>query len=301
MTFEQTSRRERILIYGNYKLGKSTCWLDIANAYYEAGDTDVRFYIVDTDFGAGKLLDEGYEHLTNSGMLTIYNPLDFSEMLASTKEIYKKAVKGDWIVLDMIEHGWTEAQQYYMQGVFGSEPEDYFLAMRQEVVAKGGKDKRAYGGFEGTDWNFVSKIYYQWELPLSMKSPANVLAVAGEKKLDADRGASPDQIKQYKNVSGMAPSGQKGIGHRFDTILRMTMRANGQREITMAGDRGRQKTVWADRDSKVLKIGEGDEGFAKAYLVDVAGWDGGKGKKGGKRVKEDVSEETSSKPTRRRR
>ncbi len=278
--FRQTTRRERILLYGSFKIGKSSCWLDIANAYYKAGNTNVQFYIVDTDFGVGKLLDEGYGHLEDAGMLNVYTPMDFTEMLADSKEISKKARKGDWIILDMIEYGWSEAQQFYIQGVFGDDPENYFLQMRKEVVAKGGKDKRAYGGFEGTDWNFISKIYMRWEFPMSMKSPANVLAVSSERKLDADRGDSTDKLKQYKAVGGMAPVGQKGIGHRFDTVLRMTMRANGQRQITMAGDRGRQKTVWAERGSNTIDIGEGKRGFARAYLVDVVGWEYGKEKDG---------------------
>jgi len=302
--FKQTTRRERILIYGSFKIGKSTCWLDIANTYYKYGDRNVHFYIVDTDFGAGKLLDEGYEHLEDADMLTIYNPMDFTEMLADSKEISKKARKGDWIVLDMIEYGWAEAQQFYIHGVYGDEPEDYFLQMRKEVVAKGGKDKRAYGGFEGTDWNFINKIYTRLEFPLSMKSPANVLAVSSERKLDADRGDSSDKLKQYKAVGGMAPVGQKGIGHRFDTVLRMTMRANGQRQITMAGDRGRQKTVWAERGSNTIDIGEGKRGFARAYLVDVVGWKlekerGGKSDPRGSKGK--AKRETGSAPARRRR
>lgn len=299
MNFEQTTRRERILIYGSYKLGKSTCWIDIADAYHKSGNTDIHFYIVDTDFGAWKLLDEGYQHLIDAEMLTIYNPDDFSEMLADSKAIYRKARRGDWIVIDMIEYGWSEAQRFYTQGVFGEEPENYFLQMRKEVVAKGGKDKRAFGGFEGTDWNFISKIYTQWEFPLSMKSPANVLAIASERKLDADRGDSTDKLKQYKNVGGMAPVGQKGIGHRFDTVLRMTRRANGQRQITMAGDRGRQKTAWAEHGSNTIDIGEGREGFARRYLVDVAGWKA-KDKKDGKTATKSLEGESSKGVARRR-
>ena len=38
MTFTQTTRRERILVYGSYKLGKSTCWLDIADTYHKTGN-----------------------------------------------------------------------------------------------------------------------------------------------------------------------------------------------------------------------------------------------------------------------
>lgn len=269
---KQTTRRERILVYGSFKLGKSFCWLDIANTYHQSGNEKPHFYVVDTDFGVPKMLDEGFGHLEDAGMLTVYSTLDFDELMKATKEIHRKAKKGDWIVLDMLSYGWTEAQRFYTQGVFGDDPENYFLQMRKEVVAKGGKDKRSYGGYEGTDWNFISKLYREWEFPLTMKSPANVFAVTEERKLDANRGDSPDKVKAYKNVGGMAPVGQKGIGHRFDTILRMSKRANGQRQLTMAGDRGREDSVWKELGSNTINIDEPPEAFAKRYLVDVAGW-----------------------------
>lgn len=270
--FEQTTRRERILLYGSFKLGKSTCWFDIADTYHRTGNMKPKFYVIDTDFGAGKLLDEGYQHLEDDGMVTIYNPMDFGDLLRVSKEIFKKAKQGDWIVIDMLSYPWAEAQAFYTEGVFGEDPENYFLQMRKEVVAKDGHDKRAYGGFEGTDWNFITKIYKQFEFPLSMKSPANVFAVTEERKLDTDRGDTTDKLKQYKNVGGMAPVGQKGIGHRFDTVLRMTQRVNGQRQITMAGDRGRQRTVWTEHGSNTIDISDGKKGFARRYLVDVVGW-----------------------------
>lgn len=214
--------------------------------------------------------------------MTVYTPDGFEDLLAASKEIAKVAKKGDWIIIDMLSYPWTMAQEFYIQGVFGDEPEDYFLEMRREVVAKGGKDKRAYGGHEGTDWSFITKIYHRFEWPLSMKSKANIFAVSEEKKLDADRGASPEMVKMFKSVGLMAPAGQKGIGHRFDTVLRMTMRANGQREMTMVGDRGKNRGVtWEERGSRTLQIGQGKKGFAGAYLVKVAGWKT-KGEKGGK-------------------
>ena len=216
MKFEQTTRRERILVYGSFKLGKSTCWFDIAETYYKAGRTDVKFYAIDTDFGVGKLLDEGYQHIEDDGMLTTYNPMDFGELLAASKDIFKKAKKGDWIIIDMLSYPWAEAQEFYIEGVFGSNPEDYFMQMRKEVVAKKGKDKRAYGGQEGTDWGFITKVYKRFEFPLTLKTKANVFGVTEEKKLDANRGASTDQIKKHKKVGGMAPVGQKGIGRRLD-------------------------------------------------------------------------------------
>ena len=284
----QTTSRERFLLFGQYKIGKSTIWLDIADAYYQSWDgkkeKDLpRFYVIDTDFSAEKMFEEGYQHLIDVGMVTIYTPHKFEQLQKDGKEIFNSAKKGDWIVIDMLTYPWAMAQDFYTRGVYGKEPENYFLQMRKEVVAKGGKDKRAYGGHEGTDWGFITKIYKQWEMDLTMYSPANVFAVCEERKLDVNRGASADQVKRFKAVGGMEPVGQKGIGHRLDTVLRMTQRANGQRQVTLAGERGKQRgQVWVDRGSVVLDIGGAGEkhgrGFTEQYLVEIAGWTMGKEK-----------------------
>ena len=205
--FEQTTRRERILVYGSFKVGKSFLWLNIADTYYQSGNMKPKFYVIDTDFGVGKMLDEGYQHLEDCGMLNVYNPLDFTELMKASREIHKKAKQGDWIVIDMLNYPWAEAQEFYTQGVFGDDMENYFLQMRKEVVAKGGHDPRSYGGYEGTDWGFITKIYKQFEFPLTMKSKANVFAVTEERKLDTGRGDTAEKVKQHKAANSMAPVG----------------------------------------------------------------------------------------------
>jgi len=301
MTLRQTTRRERILVYGSYKLGKSFCWLDIANSLYQSGNRDHHFYVIDTDFGVEKMLDEGFGHLEDEGMLTVYTPMDFTELMQASKEIRRNAQRHDWVVIDMLSYPWNEAQSFYIEGVYGDEPDNYFMEMRQEVKAKGGKDKRSFGGHEGTDWNFITKVYKEFEMPLTVKGHWNVFAVTDEKKLDADRGASPEQVKQYKNVGLMAPAGQKGIGHRFDTVLRMTKRANGQRQLTMVGDRGRENRAWAKRDSMTIDIDEPPQAFAQRYLVEVAGWETEKVKKSKDKAPErSEGKRKGSTPARRR-
>jgi hypothetical protein len=279
VTLHQPSRRERILIYGSFKTGKSFNWLDIARAHHTAGNKG-KFYVIDTDFGAHKLLSEGYDYLEDEGVIKIYNPLDFRDILDASKDIYRSAKRGDWIVIDMLNYFWEEAQEFYIRNVFGEDPENYFLQMRQEVVAKKGKDSRSFGGQEGTDWGFITKIYKQAEFPLTMKSAANVLSITEERKIDPDRGDSAEKVKQFKGVGGMAPTGQKGIGHRHDTVLRMSKRANGQRQLTRAGDKGHEgpQSEWAKRGSNILNIedyepdAKNPKGFTRRYLIDIAGW-----------------------------
>ena len=277
---KQTTQREKILVYGSYKVGKSTLWLDIMQASYEAG-LKIHFYLIDTDRAYSKMVEEMDVDYEAEGYLTVYLPDDFPELMEASMEIRDIAGKGDWVIIDMLNYAWTEAQDYYTEKVFGETPDNYFLAMREQVVSAKGKDARSFGGFEGTDWNFITKTYKQWEIPPTMKGDWNVFAVTEARKMD-DRDKDPEKAKTYKEVSGHIPVGQKGIGHRFDTVFHMRQRVSGNRELHMVGDRGREKEggAWDQLGTNVITIGEYPKGFTRRYLVDIAGWEkSGKKKK----------------------
>lgn len=293
---KQTTRREKILVYGSYKIGKSSLWLDILQASYEAG-LKIHFYVIDTDRAYSKMMEEMPVDYEAEGYLTLYEPDNFSELMEASVEIQANAGKGDWVIIDMLNYAWEEAQYYYTENVFGETPDNYFLAMRQEVVASGGKDARSFGGFEGTDWNFITKVYKRFETPLTMKGNWNVFAVTEQRKMDT-RDDDPQKAKQYKGVQGHIPVGQKGIGHRFDTVFHMRQRVSGDRELHMVGDRGREKQggAWAELGTNVITIGEHPKSFTRRYLVDIAGWE--KSKKKQPKVK--AKGKKSSSPTRRK-
>lgn len=281
MPFETTKRApEKILIYGNGKVGKSFCWLDIAEWMYrkKPAVNHPVMYLIDIDRTWDKAYDNGYAELEKGGFVIPYQPSDFPSMMDVSREVRVKASHGDWIVIDMVEYPWEKAQHYYIQSVMGDEPENYFLEMRKEVKKAEADDKghkAQFGGHEGMDWIFITKVYKQFEIPLTMESRAHVMSVTGEKQLNVNRGATVDQIKQTKHAGKMWPAGQKGILHRHDTIMRMTRRANGQRQLTMIGDRNRER-IWEEKmGSRTLNIDDDPahkRAFAKRYLKDIAGW-----------------------------
>ena len=107
-----------------------------------------------------------------------------------------------------------------------------------------------------------------------MKTRAHTIGVTSERKLDVNRGATPDQLKRYKITNGMWPVGQKGIGYRFDTIMHMKKRQDGSRQLVMVGDRARED-IWQERVGKsTLNVGEMPrKAFVKAYLRDLGDWE----------------------------
>ena len=268
-----THRREKIVIYGNYKVGKSSCWADILITAWEKG-YDGKFWLIDVDNTWDAMRPE-YGEIEESGMLTVYEPYDLEASIKISREIASKAKHQDWIFIDMIDWFWEAAQEWYITRVHGEDPEDYFLDMRRAVKEAQADDrghKAQFGGQEGTDWPFITKIYKQFETPLTMKCPANILSVTSERKLDANRGATREQIAQHKHVSAAAPVGQKGIGHRHNTVMRMTRRQSGLRQLTMVGDRLREH-VWAEKiGSRTIDVNEPPRAFVRAYLRKVAGW-----------------------------
>jgi len=273
---------ERPLIYGTEKVGKSTCWWDWTVTLLKRG-FDGTVFIMDTDKTYNKMADnlpgrDLVEKARKKDQVRLYQPFEMREALGYSKEIQADAKRHDLIVIDMLDWGWDEAQYLYIREVHGEDPDEYFLKMRRAVKearerSDGKKGHKAeFGGQEGTDWTFITKVYKMWELPLTMRTHADVIGVTSEKQLDENRGATPEDLKKYRVASGRAPAGQKGIGHRFDSVMRMTKRSNGQRQLTMIGDRGREG-IWAEKvGGRTLNIDDMPRAFAKRYLKDVAGW-----------------------------
>ncbi len=267
---------ERQLIYGGEKVGKSTCWADMIMNAQKHG-FDGKFYLIDTDHTWNKMADMWFPKAEKSGLVEVAQPFDLREALVVSKEVSRAAKKGDVIIIDMLDWAWDEAQYLYINEVMGEEPEDYFLAMRAEVkkAEDAGKGHAAqFGGHEGMDWTFITKVYKRFELPLTMKTRAHTIGITSERKLDVNRGATTDQIKRYKIANGMAPVGQKGIGYRFDTILRMLKRANGDRQMVMVGDRARED-LWEEVvGSRTIDIGDfPNRAFVRQYLRRIGGWE----------------------------
>jgi len=279
---------ERHLIYGAEKVGKSTCWADfIANAIKWGYDGTIR--IIDTDHTWDKMADLWFPKVEKSGLVEVAQPYDFRDALTIAREISRASKKGDLIVVDMLDWAWEEAQYFYVREVMGDEPEDYFLAMRAEVKkaeAAGKGHKAQFGGQEGMDWIFITKVYKQFELPLTMKTRAHTIGVTTERKIDVNRGGTSDQIKRYKIANSMAPVGQKGIGHRYDTITRMLKRADGSRQMVMVGDRTRED-VWEEKvGSRTIDIGDMPQNaYVKQYLRRIGGWEIRQRKQKKRRVK----------------
>lgn len=261
---------ERILVFGDSGTGKSKAWLDLAATVHKT-DGEGTFYCIDTDFGVERMLDEGYNYLVDEGRLQYWQAADFDEMKNAGEEIAKLAGKNDWIILDMLDSPWIEVRNWFIQNVYGQDPEEYFVDTRRkikEALDAGAKGhERQYGGSSGLDWDYITKIYLAWEQKLTVRTRANVYAATSIAAVD-ERSASAEEIKMYAITGGIKPYGQKRVRHRFHSVIYMKRTLSGW-EMTCVKDRGREET-WKELGGKgkTLPVRR----FEMDYLKKIGGW-----------------------------
>lgn len=285
------SRQERILVYGGYKAGKTYDWLSIMQLAMKT-NTQSHFWIIDNDHQAeasGLGPNGSLAHLLD--MATIWTPTDFSEYKEITAEILAKADCQDWIVVDMISNVWEQMPSWWMTNVYGEDEWSYWVSVRKEILEAQSRDKgseKQFGGTAGVDWQFIGKAYRGWEKKISLEAQCHVFACSSEAEIDERFDKSGQQRQNYAMTNGVAPKVEKGVGHRFHTIMRQvkTVGRDGKtartRELTVVGDRDRE-AKWAEKfgRSMTMELTLVDElavapiprlGFAWDYLIKLGGW-----------------------------
>jgi len=271
---------ERLLIYGGPGVGKSSCWIDIAQKMEEYRSPG-KVYVLDTDNAVEAMFGAGYAHLEER---VVWFPCyDWPSLTKAQKEVMEtRPTIDDWVVIDMMSFPYTEIRRYYTEMVYGQNLEEYLLETARlinmakaakEAGDKSSRSEREFGDWSGRDWDHMNKIYLAWEVPLTLRMPANVVAVAEEREVDSARGASADQVKRYKRAGSHKPYVNKTAEHRFRTVIRVT-NPGSSRELVLAKDRYREE-VWDETASRgIIDLGDmhEDGGFVRRYLVDIAGW-----------------------------
>jgi hypothetical protein len=238
----KSKARERILLYGGAKVGKTSSYLSIAKKCPES-----TIYVLDSDYAIDRMLEGG--DYTNVDA----RPIDeWPDYVNGVRDITKKMKPDDWLVIDFMSTAWDAVQAYYVEKRYGKEIEDYFLEFR---VKKGNAKSNELEG--DTDWKVINKLYNAFALEVK-KAPGHVLATATARSV-GDRDTS--EQKSTFGVVGVRPEGQKKIAYDFHTILFVSKDRTGNRLVTTAGERERK---WLDKAPL--------NDFATDYLLKVGGW-----------------------------
>lgn len=292
----KAARREKILVYGGYKVGKSLAYVGLMH-FAQLTRTDSHFYIIDNDNSSeaiglyeggtyGELLGDEIKRAKDGSKVeyenaTIWVPRSFDDYGVIANTVEENASPQDWIVLDMASNVWNQMPDWWISRVYGDDPWEYYARTRKAVEdnEEGAKD-RNFGGLSGGAWEYVGKAYRSWERKLTTNGPCHIFVLAAETEIQERYDKSGEQRRKYASTSGFAPKVEKDMPHRVHTVMRMTKTMGGksvERSLTLMGDRDREGK-WAEMAPKTLTIPitNVEEGqmpkFAFDYLVKVGGW-----------------------------
>jgi ABC-type oligopeptide transport system ATPase subunit len=252
--------RERILLFGGAGGGKTTAGLQVARAIQDQGG---RLFVLDTEHGTDKLLQNEFSDLKN---VVVHHVYDFPSYVEAADAVKAECRKDDWVQVDLVGMAWDAVQRYFVEQVFGKNRGDYFLHIRREMqrVMDEGRDgkkrpnMRALDGWR--DWTVVNAMYKDFILPLLYQVPAHLLACTMATAVSDE---DEEDVKRLFPM-GLKPAGQKDLPHQFDTVILLEPPRDKERKRRLATtfkDRGRPTFS----DQLLLN-------FPAQYLMQRAGW-----------------------------
>lgn len=270
--------RERILLSGPTKVGKSNAVISIAK--YTPSST---VHVIDNDNAYVAALERSSNPPSN---IQVHDVEDYEETIEAIREVRdwikqdEDVRRDDWIAVDLFSGTWDDVQSSFVEEIFDTTMDSYMMAKRKalqgrrEDATKNAKpgDKASAGGggalgvFEqDTDWTTINHVYRQLQATLR-RFPCHVIACTEVDEIDTRPGRKNDkEMMKLYGAYGVKPRGQKRSPHLFHTLLMMTKMSSGENAqyvMTSIGDRGDR----ADLDED--EVGE----FAVSYLQGIAGW-----------------------------
>ncbi len=236
--------REKVMVFGGYGVGKSTCWLKVAEWLVRTG-SDAKVFVVDTDDAA---LAMGALELPN---VEVFSPVSWPEFRQATAEVVARAREAhDWMVVDFASWAWELVQDWYVEQMFG-DPADYFMSVRQAEAQR-------MDGWK--DWSVINKQYRSFSVPFFFRSKGHILVTAHAETL---KETDAKELRVDFSSVGVRPRGQKHLANSVHSVL--LLRALKPREVYLY-------TVKERHPGRPAVEGERMHDFVADYLVKVAGW-----------------------------
>lgn len=257
MIHAPTTRREKIVLYGDRGSGKSSTYISLAD-WMERTHSDRRVWLVDSDGGwdANRAEDGSLDPYIHPIVVDRDSFGGNDGWLAQVKKIRREIHADDWLVVDLQTHAWDGAQRYYWGEKTGNDSlAELWLRNRPQDVS----------GDHGTNWGVINKFYGEWTAYIS-NLPCHKLFLASA--ADIREWSDDLNTRNFYGKVGMRMEGQKDLKGEGHTVL-YAFEANGKYRFTTVKERGP-----IGRAKRRLLVNEEvtDTGFVPGYLVKVAGW-----------------------------
>ncbi len=229
--------REKVLLSGDTSTSKTLSLIMLAILYPQR-----RVLIFDPDDGTRKALTElgirnQFEDLPNLTIFPVRS--DWKAMLDFYTQVKPFYGAGDWVCFDMLGRFWDLAQQYYSIRVFGQDPIEHLLNLKQQA------SKVNFGGFDGLqDWSLIKRMHSELLLDDAvLYSSFNVMATTSTGQylpIEKVPSAESDPVGNLLALKfGVKLEGEKHNTFRFDTIAVLKRKLDGRFIYRLAKDRGR--------------------------------------------------------------
>lgn len=219
-------------------------------------ESPAQMFVIDPDYKAR--LDPN-SLLPN---ITIYDELEEWQHLKQAAVTCRESgdrSRGDWLVLDMADRIWADAQRFYTNMALGKDLDDLFIDWRKSNVDDPTKSKggNPFEAAYGKDWQAINAMYDTVMYNVT-RFPGNVLMTSGIQSIGEDE-KDPNIIRMFGKW-GVRPAGQKRLGHTAADTLLMQSTAKGWTYSQLRGT-GRE-------EFKNEPISD----FVMDYLVKRANW-----------------------------
>ena len=241
--------KERQLIFGDAGSGKSDAILCVAKRL-----PDVQFRILEIDWAPSAevlLQSERFEGVDNVEARWVY-PNEWEDQLAGVQWLRDTTKPDDWAAVDSITHTWSAVEEWFIEKVFGEDPNEFFIRRRIETGGNAGD----LDGWK--DWGKIKKEHNRIYNGIA-RIQGHVIMTAEQAAL-GDTGEKKDDRAMFAKF-GFRPGGRKQVAHVPLTVAHLSRNTSGVQSLRTFKDRGRQ-----------LVTGREITDYWADYMVAVAGW-----------------------------
>lgn len=262
--------RERTMLFGPPKVGKSHQYLNIAKWHQQMG-SDAKFYVLSSDTSYEVLLmNEEFCDLENVDYVDV---VTFQDWIDGARKFNAKMRGHDWLCADLMDHAWGAVQDEYARALAKQSGKD--LEDIGDLWATTGASDSTYP-ISGWEWGMPNGRYRVLANNYLLRCPGHLMVIAGVKELTKDSGSGSSgekpKTKEMFGHLGVKPSGQKEDPWRYHSIIYVDSDGDKRQKMATAGERfGRRRRL-----GKVLSNGlvrpEPIEDFFLNYYVEIGQW-----------------------------